>query len=133
MWRVSVKAGQSELNYIRWNEKQTKDRTNTSRDLLNFIYRIGGCPLRGKSLMCMMCLKYRIILLIVIETPWKYLLTYYFSGAPPRTPLGRLQLTSDPQLVCSPPSVVPTLKISLALHLPCRHLAINLAYSGADI
>ena len=29
---------------------------------------LGGCPLSGKSSMCMMCLKYRIILLIIIRT-----------------------------------------------------------------
>ena len=28
---------------------------------------LGGCPLSGKSSMCMKCLKYRIILLIVIK------------------------------------------------------------------
>ena len=36
---------------------------------------LGGCPLSGKSSMCMMCLKYRIILLIVIKNPWVILLT----------------------------------------------------------
>ena len=30
---------------------------------------LGGCSLSGKSSMCMMCLKYRIILLIVIKNP----------------------------------------------------------------
>ena len=34
--------------------------------------------------MCMMCLKYRIILLIVIKNPWKYLLTHVLlRGAAP--------------------------------------------------
>ena len=32
----------------------------------------------------------------------------FCSGAPPRTPLGCLQRPSDPQLVCSPPSVAST-------------------------
>ena len=39
LWTVSVKAGQSELNEARVTNEQTKERTNTSRDLLNFIYR----------------------------------------------------------------------------------------------
>ena len=53
----------------------------------------------GKSSMCMMCLKYRIILLIVIKNPWVILLT---SG-----------LLFD---------------IATALDLvPYRHLAINIA------
>ena len=87
---------------------------------------LGGCPLREKSSMCMMCLKYRIIQLFVIKNPWKYLLTYFlFRGAAP-CPAWALTAPLRPQLVCSPPSVVPTLRISLALHLPCRHLAINL-------
>ena len=41
---------------------------------------LGGCPLRGKSSMCMMCLKYRIILLIVIKNP---LLTYFLLRGRP--------------------------------------------------
>ena len=45
---------------------------------------LGGCPLSGKSSMCMMCLKYRIILLIVIKNPWVILLTYFLlRGAAP--------------------------------------------------
>ena len=46
MWTVSVKAGQSELNDTRMNVgtneetmEQTKEGTNTSRDLLKFIFR----------------------------------------------------------------------------------------------
>ena len=47
-------------------------------------YSLGGCPLRGKSSMCMMCFKYRIILLIVIQNPWVILLTYFLLlGATP--------------------------------------------------
>ena len=43
-----------------------------------------GCPLSGKSSMCMMRLKYRIILLIVIKNPWVILLTYcLLPGAAP--------------------------------------------------
>ena len=37
MWTVSVKAGQSELNEARVTNEQTKERTNTSRDLLKYI------------------------------------------------------------------------------------------------
>ena len=33
----------------------------------DYSYTLCGCPLSGKSSMCMMCLKYRIILLIVIK------------------------------------------------------------------
>ena len=77
--------------------------------------QLGGCPLRGKSSMCMMCLKYRIILLIVIKNLWVILSHISCSGAPPRTSLGRLQRPSDP-------STFP----HTALHLPFRHLAINL-------
>ena len=74
---------------------------------LIFINKLGGCPLRGKSSMCMMCLNYRIILLIVIKNPWFILLAYFW--------LGRIQRPSDP-------STFP----HSALHLPFRHLAINL-------
>ena len=57
------------------------------------------CPFSGKSSMCMMCWKYRIILLIVIKNPWVILLT---SG-----------LLFD---------------IATALHLVLyRHLAVNIA------
>ena len=63
------------------------------------VYVLGGCPLSGKSSMCMMCLKYRIILLIVIKNPWVNLHT---SG-----------LLFD---------------IATALHLVLyRHLAVNVA------
>ena len=34
-------------------------------------------PVLGESSMCMMCFKYRIILLIVIKNPWVILLTYF--------------------------------------------------------
>ena len=48
------------------------------------LYILGGCPLSGKSSMCMMCLKYRILLLIVIKNPWVILLTYFLlRGATP--------------------------------------------------
>ena len=60
---------------------------------------LGGCPLSGKSSMCMMCLKYRIILLIVIKNPWVILLT---SG-----------LLFD---------IAPALDL-----VPYRHLAVNVA------
>ena len=46
--------------------------------------------------MCMMCLKYRIILLIVIKNPWKYLLTYFvLRGAAP-DPAGALTASFRP-------------------------------------
>ena len=38
MWTVSVKAGQSELNETRVINEQTKERTNTSRNLLKYKY-----------------------------------------------------------------------------------------------
>ena len=79
--------------------------------------------------MCMMCLIYRIILLIVIKNPWVHglntiLLTYFLlrgaAGAltaPLRPPAGLIATfggfdISDHSLA--------------ALHLPFRHLAINL-------
>ena len=77
--------------------------------------QLDWCSLSGKSSMCMMCLKYRIILLIVIKNPLVILLTYFLHRAPARTLLGRLQRPSDPS----------TFPYS-ALHLPFRHLAINL-------
>ena len=42
-------------------------------------------------------------------------------------PAGALTAPLRPPAGLFTPSVVPTLKISLALHLPCRQLAINLA------
>ena len=57
-------------------------------------------PVEGESSMCMMCLKYRIILLIVIKNPWVILLTYF---------LLRVTLISDHSLAA----------------LPFRHPAIN--------
>ena len=62
-----------------------------------------------------MCLKYWIILLLVIKNPWVILLKYVLLRGAARTPLGRLQRPSDPS----------TYQRS-ALHLPFRHLAINL-------
>ena len=63
------------------------------------IIKLGGCPLSRKSSMGMMCLKYRIILLIVIKNPWVILLA---SG-----------LLFD---------------IATTLHIvPYRHLAVNVA------
>ena len=53
-------------------------------------YLLGGCPLSGKSSMCMMCLKYRIILLIVIKNLWVILLTYFLLTAPLIPPAGLL-------------------------------------------
>ena len=45
---------------------------------------LGRCPLSRTSSMCMMYLKYRIILLIVINNPWVHLLTYFLlRGAAP--------------------------------------------------
>ena len=64
--------------------------------------------------MCMMCLKYRIILLIVIKNRGSFYSHIMCFGAPPRTPLGRLQRPSDPS----------TFPYS-ALHVPFRHLAMN--------
>ena len=40
--------------------------------------------------MCMMCLKYRIILLIFIKNPWKYLLTYFLLRGTAPYPAGAL-------------------------------------------
>ena len=70
---------------------------------------LGGCPLRGKSSMCrfMMCLKYRIIL-----TRGSFYLHILCSGRRPVRPY--LAGPSDP-------STFP----HSALHLPFRHLAIN--------
>ena len=45
---------------------------------LYFSNQLGGCPLSGKSSMCMMCLKYRIIQLIVIKNPWVHGLNKIF-------------------------------------------------------
>ena len=57
--------------------------------------------------------------------PVGLLITYFLRGAPPRTPLGRLQSPSD----------CPTFKMSLISDhslaaLPFRHLAINLSGGG---
>ena len=61
-----------------------------------------NCPSRAS--MCIKCLKYRIVLLIVIKNPWVHgliLLTLYF--APGHRPVPRWSAyLSDPQLVCSP-------------------------------
>ena len=81
--------------------------------------------MRGKLSMCMMCLKYRITLLIVIKNAWKYVLTYFsLRGAAPY-PAGAITSPLRPPagLLCFD---IPTLKISIALHLPCRHLPMYL-------
>ena len=54
--------------------------------------------MRGKSSMCMMCLKYRSILLIVTKNPWKYLLTYFLLRGPAPYPAGALTAPLRPQL-----------------------------------
>ena len=48
------------------------------------------CPVRGKSSMCKMCLKYRIILLIVIKNPLVILLTYFLLRGAAPYPAGAL-------------------------------------------
>ena len=67
-------------------------------------------PVEREIINGMMCLKYRIIL-----TRGQFYSHIFRFGAPPRTPLGRLQRRSDP-------STFP----HAALRLPFRHLAINL-------
>ena len=64
---------------------------------------LGGCPLSGKSSMCMMCLKYRIILLLFF-----ILLTYFLLRGAAPNPAGALTAPLRPQLVCTPPSVAST-------------------------
>ena len=63
-----------------------KNRRQTSNLYYN-IYRLGGCPLSGKSSMCMMCLKYGIILLIVMKNLWVQFTHILF--APGRRPVPR--------------------------------------------
>ena len=101
-------------------------------EVLLFLYRqLGGCPLSGKSSMCMMCLKYRIILLIVIKNPWvQFTHIFLLRGAAPY-PAGALTAPLRP-----PAGLFATFggfDIPTALYLPFRHLAINLPKSGCDI
>ena len=52
--------------------------------------QLDWCSLSGKSSMCMMFLKYRIILLIVVKNPWVILLTYFFAPGAGPYPAGAL-------------------------------------------
>ena len=82
---------------------------------------LGGCPLGGKSSMCMITLKYRIILLIVIKYPWVILLAYFLLRGTAPYPAG--VLTVPPK-----PFDIPTFG---SASIPFRHLAINLICRSA--
>ena len=90
--------------------------------------KLGRCPLSGKSSMCMMCLKYRTILLIVVKNPWVHLLTYFWLLVAARYPAG--SLTEPLRPVAGLLATFSGFDISdhrlAALHLPFCHLAINL-------
>ena len=77
--------------------------------------------------MCMLCLKYRSILLIVIKNSWKYLLTYFLLRGADPYPTGALTAPLRP-----PAGLfdfdIPTLKnlTRSASTVPSCHLPINL-------
>ena len=70
----------------------------------------------GKSSMCMMCLKYRIILLIDIKNPWAILLAYVLFTAPLIPPAGLLATFGGFD--------IPTFKISLSFLIAAWQLCI---------
>ena len=84
IWATHVQSNLNQRNAIRGT-------INACLLVLFSSLELGGCPLRGKSSMCMMCLKYRIILLIVIKNVDIMYSRMFCSGAPPRTPLWCLQ------------------------------------------
>ena len=71
--------------------------------------------------MCMMCLKYRITLLIVIKNPWEnpWVLAYFLLRGAAPYPAGAGAITA--------PLRPPSFDIPAALRLQFRHLVINLA------
>ena len=71
--------------------------------------------------MCKMCLKYRIILLIVIKNPWVHLLAYFLLRGAVPYPVGAITSPLRPPaglLAIFGGFDIPT------LHLPFLHLAI---------
>ena len=80
--------------------------------------------------MCMMCLKYRIILIIVIKNPWVQFTHIFFAPGAAPYPAGALRPPAGLLATFGGFDIHNVTLISdhslAALHLPFRHLSINL-------